>query len=143
MDKNNEAISLFEDNKFESAFLGLNGFFIKDNTWGTHDSLLVFKYLFEWIKNKKETSNIIIQIAETFKKILLFEKRINPIDNGLESVNLIRSYCIMANEQNYWIVEKEYLTELLNNFVKQRPTEEMTTLKIDRDIKLLSHTCLD
>jgi len=127
----------FKNWKFKQAILGTDGIYIKDPTWGNHDTLTVFLYILEWTADKKDIDMIKQELEAVLKDILFSNKAVAKIDNGLISINVIRSYCIAANEENYWPIEKDYLEKLLVEFYNQLSLEEINSKNIKRDIELL------
>lgn len=131
-----ELKKMFEKGLFEKALLGGDDFYIRDYTWGEHDSLLVFYHLFAWLKANENPLNK-IKLKEIFADQFRRNKTVSEIDQGLESIHLIRSYCIEADDQNYWPIEQEFFIELITENISQFTKEEIESLNIKRDIYLL------
>ena len=135
MSKVDELIRLFDKGEFEKAILGEGDFMIGSHFWGVHDTLLVFYHLFEWIKSNG-SSLVIYQVKQVFRKKML-SRKVSEIDNGLESIGLVRNYCIKANGASFWPIPKEFLTDLVNETVVQLTKEEYDALNVERDLILL------
>ena len=133
---NKKLKELFEKGQFEQAILGKDDFYTKDYTWGGHDQLLVFYHLFDWLRVHSNSWSQ-SQIKQVFRKEFINNKELSEIDKGLESLHLIRNYCIKADGQNYWPIDQKFFVELIANNVYQFTEEQIERFNIKRDIDLL------
>jgi hypothetical protein len=104
------------EKRFDEAFLGERkvGDWLTDKTWGGHDMLLSFNYFFKLIQSGAlEEEEVKGDILSFFNKELAFDEKKNSITGGLRSLDLVRCYCIEAEDQNMWIISKGELIDLL------------------------------
>lgn len=129
-------IQAFEEGNFYGAIKGIGNLYSKNHTWGEHDNLLVFHHLLDWLKNKNNSAYV-NKIKEIFKQDFITNREVSKIDQGLESIHLIRSYCIMAQDKQYWPIEHDFFIKLISESIKQFSLNEIEIFNIKRDIELL------
>ncbi len=127
-------ISAFNNRNFIQAFTGKNHLHVNDPTWGGHDYLLVFFHLINWIEGNR-TQEVINEIEKSFHQIFINYRTISEINNGLESINIIRAYCIQAHDKNNWPIPKDFFIMLFINNIHNFNKDEIIKLNISRDIE--------
>lgn len=131
-----KTISAFNNRKFIEVFTGKDSLYANDPTWGGHDYLLVFYHLFNWLEDNKSL-DVLKEIENSFIQIFNNYKAVSEINNGLESINIIRAYCIQANDKKYWPIPSDFFITLLMNNVRKFNHEEIIKYNIQRDIEAL------
>ena len=128
----NELYDSFNTHEFKEAFKGNSKLKLVDHTWGGHDTLLVFNHLLKWLKDGNATQDNLNKIALVFEEIVIDDKSINSISKGLESLKFILSYCIVADDKDYWPLTKSFIEGLITRI---STGEELGTSHVCRDIE--------
>jgi len=123
---------LFNDGDFKTVFSGKDGFFIKDRTWGTHDTQLVFLHLFKWLNDGNNGESNISKIKDALENIITMDVGIDKVSNGLWSLQLLVDYCIEADCQNYWPIDKKNISELISKVPLNK--DEWDKYNVKKDI---------
>lgn len=134
MTKEEQLFLLFESGDFQTAFLGSEDFFVRDPTWGEHDSLWIYRKLLTWV-DENLSSKILNQIQQTFTEIVKHDWNVSEIDFGLKSINLIKAFCIVAKNEDKWIIEPPFFVSLINEKIKETTTNERNNINLHRDLK--------
>lgn len=125
---------LFNKGEFKKAIIGNSDFFWKDEFWGNHNSSAVISYFFDWYLLKGNDRPSLDKIKQFLIDEIQNDRRINEIDKGLVCLSLIRFYCSKANGSSNWILEKDFILQLLFDCISRYTNEELVELNIKRDI---------
>jgi|GEM_PF-4562014 hypothetical protein len=126
---------LFDSGEFRKAIVGDEDFFFKDDLWGDHDSTSIFLWLFDWLKEQGNNNQTIEKIKTILKDRLEETREVSDIDGSLIAIILVRSYCIAAAARKFWPINKDFIINLLNDYIERFSVEENKRFNIQRDMK--------
>lgn len=128
--KQNELKRVFTDDLFELELI--------DHTWGGKDYLLLFTYLYDFLKNNPSYKEFIeFSLEELFRKELIKDRKINMISNRLDFFSVILAYCIESADRETWILHPDKMEAIIEEVTLSLNEAERNEYSVNVDIQNL------
>ncbi|MDE5420598.1 hypothetical protein L3073_00075 [Ancylomarina sp. DW003] len=132
MSRKKQIYTAFENSKFEEIILGNADFFVSEPTYReSHDMVLMFYYLYEWLEGKKDEEGYVFEIKEVFFRVIQGNSQVDQYQKTLKSLLMVLSYCIEANDREKWIIDKSFLINELIELLSRYSKEDIAYLRIE------------